>query len=307
MSALEILPDLFFIQRGFLNGNHFVYRSERSVLVDTAYKSGIDQTRRLIDDLGVNLENVALIINTHCHCDHIGGNKTIQELSGCRIAMHEIGKRFIDSGDDWSTWWRYYVQEGDFFDCEVGLKEGDNVNIGPYDFQVIYTPGHASDGIVMYNSDARLLISSDTLWEYDMAVMTTRVEGSRAMFCMLESLEKISGLKVDTIYPGHGRPFNDYEKALDRAKSRLQRFINDPDSVGYDLIKKIIVYTLMMKKEFADSEFFNYLMSTPWYPETVDLYFSKDYRHIYKTVMSELMEKNIVYRKDDFILTTVTP
>ncbi len=307
MPTLEILPNLFFIQRGFLNGNHFVYRSDKPILIDTAYKSHSLETIGLIADLGVDADQVALIINTHCHCDHIGGNKPVQDLSGCRIAMHEIGKHFIDSRDDWSTWWRYYVQEGDFFDCEVGLKDGDNINVGSYEFQVIYTPGHASDGIVMYNRDARLLISSDTLWEYDMAVMTTRVEGSRALFCMLESIEKISRLQVDVVYPGHGGPFKDYEAALDRARSRLLRFIRNPSSVGLDLIKKIVVYTLMMKEGFAESTFFNYLMSTPWFVETVDLYFAGDYENVYKSVMAELMDKQIIFRKDGVILTTVNP
>lgn len=307
MSESEILPNLFFIQRGFLNGNHFVYRSDNPILIDTAYKADFDETMRRITDLEADVAQTSLIINTHCHCDHIGGNRIIQDLSGCRIAMHEIGKHFINSRDDWSTWWRYYIQEGAFFDCEVGLKDGDNIKVGPHEFEIIYTPGHASDGIVMYNRDARLLISSDTLWEYDMAVMTTRVEGSRALFCMLDSIEKISGLAVDVIYPGHGGPFNDYETALERARARLLRFISDPSNVGFDLIKKIIVYTLMMKKGFADRTFFNYLMSTPWYVETVDLYFSRDYENIYKTVMTELMEKQVLFKQDELILTTVNP
>ena len=106
MDSKEILKDLFFIERGFLNGNHFVFRSDAPVLIDTAYIKGFDETEKLVTQLGVKLSDISLIISTHTHCDHIGGNHLIQQKSGCDIALHRVGKYFIDSRDDWSTWWR---------------------------------------------------------------------------------------------------------------------------------------------------------------------------------------------------------
>jgi len=47
MSAVEMMKDLFFIERGYLNSNHFVYRSEQPVLVDTGYISDFAVTERL--------------------------------------------------------------------------------------------------------------------------------------------------------------------------------------------------------------------------------------------------------------------
>ena len=75
MNAVEVMKDLFFIERGYLNSNHFVYRSEQPVLIDTGYTSDFDITERLIKDIGVNLAQIGLIISTHTHCDHIGGNR----------------------------------------------------------------------------------------------------------------------------------------------------------------------------------------------------------------------------------------
>jgi len=114
MPPVEIIKDLFFIERGFLNGNHFVYRSENPILIDTAYVADSKETAALIAQLGVNLPDVQLIISNHCHCDHIGGNKQIQDQSGCDIALHRIGKHFIDTHNGWATWWDYYNQEADF-------------------------------------------------------------------------------------------------------------------------------------------------------------------------------------------------
>ncbi len=307
MSAVEILPDLFFFERGYLNGNHFVYRNEAPILIDTAYKADFEITERLIADIGVNLEDVSLIVNTHCHCDHVGGNRIIQNRSGCDVAMHKIGKHFIDTGDDWSTWWRYYVQEADFFTCTTGLEDGDLVCIGPHEFQVMHTPGHSADGIVLYHRKAKILLSSDAVWENDMAAMTIRIEGSSAIFAMWESLERLAKLDVRMVYPGHGKPFTDLGAAIRKAVGRLQGYLKDRTKIGDDLLKKIIVYTLMMKRSAQVETFFPYLRGTPWFVETVDLYFHGAYQTKYEDVMKRLLQRGIVKNENGRLFTTVKP
>jgi glyoxylase-like metal-dependent hydrolase (beta-lactamase superfamily II) len=307
MAENEILPDLFFIERGFLNGNHFVYRSDTPVLIDTAYISGFNETKASITRLGVNLSAIGLIINTHTHCDHIGGNNRIQQESGCDIALHRVGKYFIDTRDDWSTWWRYFNQEAEFFTCTRSLEDGDMITLGPHEFEVIYTPGHAADGIVLYNRQERILISSDTLWQTDMAVMTLRIEGSRALFDMQASLEKIEKLDVQMVYPGHGKPFADMAKAIARSRQRIENFLKHPDAIGDDLLKKIIVYTLMMKKDLPADALFDYLMDTHWYKETVDLYFKGRYEAKYDQVVNSFLRRGIIKAENGLLSTTVKP
>lgn len=305
MAALEIMKDFFFIERGFLNGNHFVYRSDRPILIDTGYIAHFDETRRFISEVGVDIAGVQRIINTHCHCDHIGGNRMIQEQSGCDIALHKIGKHFIDTRDNWSTWSKYFNQEAEFFDCKQAIEDGETIDIGPYEFKAIHTPGHASDGIVLYNKKHRVLISSDTLWERDMAVMNIRIEGSSAVFRMLDSLNRIEGLDATIIYPGHGKPFTDMKKAITKSKKRLKRYLNHREEMGTDLIKKIIVYTLMMKKTVKEASFFPYLMTTHWFKETVELYFNGEYERKYNEIMQGFLKKGIVIRENKSLITTV--
>jgi hydroxyacylglutathione hydrolase len=307
MAENEILKDLFFIERGFLNGNHFVYRSDTPVLIDTGYISGFEETEKSITQLGVNLPDISLIISTHTHCDHIGGNNRIQQNSGCDIALHKVGKYFIDSRDDWSTWWRYYNQEAEFFTCTRSLEDGEIITLGPHEFQVLYTPGHASDGIVLYNRQDKILLSSDTLWQTDMAVMTLRVEGSRALFDMQASLHKIENLEVQTVYPGHGKPFYDMPKAIARSKQRIDSFLRNPEAIGDDLLKKIIVYTLMMKKIMPADTLFDYLMDTYWFKETVDLYFKGQYQAKYDAVMNSFLGREIIKQENNDLSTTVKP
>jgi glyoxylase-like metal-dependent hydrolase (beta-lactamase superfamily II) len=307
MQPVEILKDLFFIERGFLNANHFVYRSENPILIDTAYITDFDETAGLIEQLDVKLSDVQLIVSTHCHCDHIGGNKRIQDQSGCDIALHKIGKYFIDTRDDWATWWKYYNQEAAFFDATVALDDGDVLSIGPHEFEVIHTPGHAAEGIVLYNRKARLLISSDTLWKNDMAVMTLRIEGSAALFHMLESLEKLESLEVQMVYPGHGPPFKDMQKALSKTRKRLNHFLNHRDQLGLDILKKIMIYTLMMRKTVRQDSFFELLMKTYWFKETVDLYFDSEYRLKYDAIMKDFQKRRIVKEENGQVYTIIKP
>jgi glyoxylase-like metal-dependent hydrolase (beta-lactamase superfamily II) len=307
MQPVEILNNLFFIERGYLNANHFVYRSGQPILIDTAYIADFNETAGLIAQLDVNLADVQLIISTHCHCDHIGGNRRIQDLSACDIALHRIGKHFIDTRNDWATWWKYFDQQADFFDCTLALNEGDTVAIGPHAFEVIHTPGHAAEGIVLYNRKEKLLISSDTLWKNDMAVMNLRVEGSAALFHMLESLEKLESLDVQMVYPGHGPPFKDMRKAVSKCRQRLNRFLDNRERIGLDLLKKIIIYTLMMRKTVDSDSFFEHLMQTLWFKETVDLYFNGEYRAKYEAVMADFRKRGTVTEQEGKIFTTVKP
>jgi hydroxyacylglutathione hydrolase len=307
MAVLEIMKDLFFIERGYLNGNHFLYRSEAPILIDTGYISDFSDTERFIKELGVGISDIRQIINTHCHCDHIGGNRIIQEKSGCDISMHKVGKHFIDTQDDWSTWWKYYNQSADFFTCTRTLEDGEVIDIGPHRFKIIHTPGHASDGIVLYNEKEKVLISSDTLWENDLAVITIRIEGSTALFQMMESLEKLKSLDVNLVCPGHGAPFSDMKRAISKSKKRIEKYMSDKERIGDDLLKKIIVYTLLMKRIVEAETFFTYLMTTCWFKETVDLYFNSEYQLKYNEIINSFIQRDIIRHENQKFFTTVKP
>jgi hydroxyacylglutathione hydrolase len=307
MAVLEIMKDLFFIERGYLNSNHFLYRSEAPVLIDTGYISDFSDTEKFINQLGVKISDVRQIINTHCHCDHVGGNKIIQEKSGCDIALHKVGKHFIDTQDDWSTWWKYYNQNADFFTCTRALEDGEVIPIGPYRFKILHTPGHASDGIVLYNKEEKVLISSDTLWETDLAVMTIRVEGSSALFQMMESLEKLESLDVALVCPGHGAPFRDVKRAISKSKKKIKTYMFDKQKIGDDLLKKIIVYTILMKGIIDAETFFSYLMNTYWFKETVDLYFSGQYQLKYDEIINGFIQREVIKNNNGKFFTTVKP
>ena len=140
-----------------------------------------------------------------------------------------------------------------------------------------------------------------------MAVMVPRVEGSLALFNMKTSLEKLKSLDIDRVYPGHGKSFDQVKNAIDRGIERVEKYMAERVFIGEDLLKKIIVYTLLMKKRVAESDLFDYLMGTTWFKETVDLYFDGRYEKRYDETMAEFLDRGIVTREDGIFMTTVKP
>ncbi len=307
MAAVEILKDMFFIQRGFLNANHFVFRLDKPVLIDTGYLPDFGTTEKLISDAGVDLRETGLIISTHCHCDHIGGNKRIQEISGCEILTHPAHKHYMDTGDSLNPWWSYYNQKADFYKCTGTLSDGDVITIGPHDFEVMETPGHSRDGLVLYNADNRILLSSDTLWESDVGPTTMAIEGEEMFQSMLESLEKIEPLEVKTVFPGHGRPFNDFAGAIRKSRKVIKDCLENREKIGMSQIKKLMIYTLLMEGETDEEQFGSDIINALWFKEAVDRFLEEDYESVYRRFMDGFISRDIVIRKDGNIFTTVDP
>ena len=213
----------------------------------------------------------------------------------------------MDTQDDWATWWRYFSQEADFFNCTKALNDEEVIPIGPHQFQVIHTPGHASDGIALYNRKAKVLISGDALWEDDIPTITMRVEGSTCLFDLWDSLEKLESLDVEIVYPGHGRPFTDFKEAISKSKRKARDFLNHKERAGASLMKRITIYTILMHGQVDEEKFFDHLMGTYWFKETIDLFFNSGYQQKYDEVISDFLRRDIIRRKDGKLFTTVKP
>jgi hydroxyacylglutathione hydrolase len=185
------------------------------------------------------------------------------------------------------------------------LQDGETIPIGPHAFEVIHTPGHSADGIVLFNRKEKMLLSSDTLWEKDMAVMTLRVEGETALSAMMNSLERVESLGAEMAFPGHGPPFTGIKEAIARTRQRLKSYILHAEQIGNDLLKKIITYTLLMHRGAREETFFDELMRTEWFKDTVKMYGNGQHQRKYDEILSELLRKGVVVRKEAKLFATV--
>lgn len=301
-----ISDELFFIQRGWLNANHLVCTGSPRALIDTAYIRDISDTEALIAGCGLAIEEVELIISTHAHCDHIGGNADFQRRSGCQIAMHEVDRHFIEQKNDWATWWRYYQQDAAFFPTHRGLADGELIALGGLDWRVIHTPGHGMGQIALHAPDTGWLISADTVWDNDFGVLTTRIEGLDAPLRMRDSLERLARLRVSTVFPGHGPVLPDGPAAIAACQARIAAFIAEPTRMGRDQVRKIFLYTLMMRGPHTRGELWERLTRSPWFPEVAGLYFNGRQEQTFTENLEYLQDKGLV-REEEGLLVCILP
>ena len=305
--ALHLLaPDIFFIQRGWLNGNHLACAGLHPALVDTGYLCDLPRTLELLEQAGVRPAEVELIVTTHIHCDHVGAHAFIHEQSGCAIALSAACRQAVDQSDGWASWWRYYGQAYRAFPTHRTLAEGDRLELGGLTWRVIETPGHAAGHLCLYAPDNGWLLSADAAWDGDFGVLTTRIEGWDAPLRLRVSLRRLAGLEVSLLLPGHGPPLQDGRGAIARCLERVEAFIAEPRRLAEDQVRKILLYHLMMKGPLGMEELWAWERSLPWLAETARQHFGGHPRRVFDRYLAQLLERGLVVQSEG-LLTSALP
>lgn len=102
MRLHRILDDLVFAERGYLNGNQVIALGGAPAVVDAGHVSW-PVTARILSELGLAANDVRLVVNTHGHRDHVGGDRRLQERSGCAVALHPLGRRNVEEANGRAT------------------------------------------------------------------------------------------------------------------------------------------------------------------------------------------------------------
>ena len=159
------------------------------------------EEQALTDFIEQNHLKPTFLLNTHCHLDHIFGNRFVQKKYGLTLHLHPAEKAVLDYGPAMGQLWQLPFEnyEGDL----IYLNEGDTVMLGEDELQVLLTPGHSPGSISFYDKEAKFLISGDVLFQG--SVGRTDLPGGD--FAILEESikTKLYALPEDVIvYPGHG-------------------------------------------------------------------------------------------------------
>jgi glyoxylase-like metal-dependent hydrolase (beta-lactamase superfamily II) len=165
-------------------GNVFLYllRGERIALVDT----GVEHTptevlQPALAEIGLALSDIDLILNTHAHLDHAGGNGEMKKLSKASIHLHRDDLFMANSVQAHAEFMtaplialdfpaeaikeraeQTICSTGQAVGADVVLSEGDTVDLGKgIVLRVVHNPGHTPGSISYFWESEGILLAGD--------------------------------------------------------------------------------------------------------------------------------------------------
>ena len=142
-----------------------------------------------------------MLLNTHCHLDHVFGNKFVAETYKLTLQLHEKEKLLLDYAP--TSGLMYNMPFDNYAGDYIYLKEGDIIKPGEDELKVIEAPGHSPGHICFYCAKQNFIISGDVL--FNRSIGRTDLPGGNHETLIKNIREKLFVLPDETVvYSGHG-------------------------------------------------------------------------------------------------------
>jgi glyoxylase-like metal-dependent hydrolase (beta-lactamase superfamily II) len=293
------------IERGWLSSNNIVLHAPGgATLVDSGYGSHVPQTLALLEH-ALHGQELARLVNTHCHSDHMGGNAAIRKKYGCRTSVPEGEAPLIDRWDEQALILAIADQRAERFSYDDTFRDGDTLRMGGFDWQVIAAPGHDTHAVMFHSPEARILISGDALWENGFGVVFPQLFGrDTALAETRATLQAIGRLQVEAVIPGHGKPFGEVRSALERAFYRLEGYEEDITRLARHCAKVMLSFALLEKRSMPLAGLPTYVARVPILAELNSRYLRMTPGAMAEWLVNELERAGALRRKNDMLYAT---
>ena len=245
-SPVQLPPDIQVFERGWLSSNNILLLGrEQATLVDSGYGLHAPQTVALVEATLAG-RPLDVLVNTHLHSDHCGGNAALQQrYSGLRTLIPPGLSRHVAQWDPHAL---SYIPTGQTctpFRFDDVLTPGSTLALGEREWQVHGAPGHDTHSVVLFEPDLRVLLSADALWERGFGVVFPELDGDDAFEAVGATLDLIESLAPAVVVPGHGPVFRDVPRALANARARLDSFVMHPARHVQYAVKVLLKFRLL--------------------------------------------------------------
>lgn len=260
------LPEsLHVLERGWLSSNNILcFDGEQATLVDSGYVTHAAQTVELVRH-ALSGKALTRLVNTHSHSDHIGGNAALKTAFGCQIVVPAGLHASIAEWDEDALLLSPLGQQGARFQHDGLIEAGSEIEMGGLLWQVLAVPGHDMEALAYYSPAERILISGDAFWENGFGVIFPELLGEAdGLASTTATLEMLSRLPIDTVIPGHGRPFGNVDAAFERAFRRLGHFRDNIGQLAWHAIKVIVSFAMLERQRIARSDFAEFVLALPF-------------------------------------------
>ena len=243
-------------ERGWLSSNNILLRDDVStVLIDSGYISHAQQTLALVKQ-ALGARPLDLLLNTHLHSDHCGGNRILQDAYPSLETRIPPGMaaEVANWNEDLLTY-KSTGQNCPRFGFDSLIEPGTELTLASQVWEVHAAPGHDPHSVILYEPLHRILISADALWEHGFGIVFPELEGVSAFQDVAATLDVIESLNPLCVIPGHGRPFNDVATALAFSRRKLNGYIQNPEKHALYGAKVLIKFKLLECDSISKPQF----------------------------------------------------
>ena len=176
--------------------------SNECIVIDPGcyFDSEKDELKTFIDNHKLQPK---ILLNTHCHLDHVFGNKFIAEEFKLTLNTHEQEKTVLELAP--ASGLMYNLPFDNYQGEVIYLEEGDFVTLGEDKLEIIHVPGHSPGSICFYCEKQQFIIGGDALFQN--SIGRTDIPYGNHEELVKNIKEKLFKLPEEVkVYPGHGSP-----------------------------------------------------------------------------------------------------
>ncbi|MBQ6600720.1 MAG: MBL fold metallo-hydrolase [Clostridia bacterium] len=248
MFEVKHLKDNTFFYEAYTNVGVFRLNESEAVLIDACdHKRMVRGLDRELEAMGLK---VKAVINTHCHVDHICGNRYFQDKYGCKLLCTEKEQFYI----------RYTEEEAEYYNVGLSVNKSTNPFYGaesseaevicaenlPEGFEIIDLPGHGFEMIGVRTPDDVVFLADSVLsvntWE------NYKLPFFHSVNKAVETLGRVSQMKAALFVPSHNAPVEDIKELaeynIEKLKEKKLLVFELCEGRGFDEL-----FALVMEKE----------------------------------------------------------
>jgi hydroxyacylglutathione hydrolase len=220
-SLIQAAENVYQIRFKNRAANAYLVRGKsRTIMIDVGLSSNFPVLLECLEYVGCPPEKIDIVVLSHEHLDHIGAAYHFAGRS--IIAAHRLAANKIMLRDDFSMLRKMFNEPPVPINIDLWLEEGNLIDLGNFRLDVMYTPGHTSACISLFDQEQGLLFAADTLMA---GGVMGGVFGSGSIADYIQSLERLKGLNSRILLSGHGRlsdtPQEDVRIAIQRSHGLL--------------------------------------------------------------------------------------
>ena len=148
----QIAEDTWVITNRWQNFMYLLIGEERSMLIDTGCGEG--NLREVVESI---TDKEVIVVNTHGHFDHTGGNSCWQKAYMTKEAAIHAKEPFSEIHDKWFHSKPYPNYE------IVEIRDGDCIELGKRKVEVIAIPAHSEGSVALLDTKTRSLFTGDEI------------------------------------------------------------------------------------------------------------------------------------------------